>query len=64
MPDVPNDEARRRWTELSRFDLVGGYPSGTMTAQGAGNLMGHVTPNGREFVRLLRLEAGYGDGAA
>jgi hypothetical protein len=61
MPDVPNDEARRRWTELSRFDLVGGYASGTMTAQGAGNLMGHMTPYGREFVRLLRLEAGYAD---
>lgn len=61
MPDVPNDEARRRWAELARFDLVGGYPSGTMTAQGAGNLVGRMTPYGRTFVRLLRLEAGYLD---
>ncbi len=61
MPDVPNEEARRQWNELSRFDLVGSYPSGTMTAAGAGNLSGRMTPYGREFVRLLRLESGYRD---
>jgi hypothetical protein len=56
MPDMSDDEARRLWTELSRVDLVGGYPSGTMTAQGAGNLMGHMKPYGRQFVALLRRE--------
>jgi hypothetical protein len=61
MPDVPSDEARRQWTELSRFDVVGSYPSATMTAHGAGNLSGRLTPYGREFVRLLRLESGYKD---
>jgi hypothetical protein len=59
MPDVPNDEARRLWAELARFDVVQGYPSGIMTAQGAGNLTVRLTPYGREFVRLLRLESGY-----
>ena len=61
LPDVPNDEARRRWNELARSDLVGSYPSGTMTAAGAGNLVGRLTPYGRDFVRLLRLESGYGE---
>jgi len=61
LPDLPNDEARRMWGELAQRGLVGGYPSGTMTAQGAGNLAGHLTPHGRSFVRLLRLESGYGD---
>ena len=51
MPDVPEDEFRRDWVDLASYGLVGGYPSGTMTAQGAGNLAGHVTPYGREFVR-------------
>jgi len=59
MPDVPNDEARRLWAELARFDVLQGYPSGTMTAQGAGDLTVRLTPYGREFVRRLRLEAGY-----
>lgn len=61
MPNVPTDEARRLWGELARFDLVGSYPSGMMTASGAGNLVGRLTPYGQEFVRLLRLEAGYQD---
>jgi hypothetical protein len=61
MPDVPQDEARRLWNELARFDLVGSYPSGTMTASGAGNLAGRLTPYGQGFVHLLRLEAGYQD---
>jgi hypothetical protein len=60
MPDVPNEEARRDWGDLARLDLVGDYPSGTMTAQGAGNLVARLTPFGREFVKTLRLEAGYG----
>ena len=59
MPDVPNEEARRLWNELARFDIVQAYPSGMMTASGAGNLAGRLTPYGREFARLLRLEAGY-----
>ena len=61
MPDVPNDEVRRLWGELQRFDVVQGYPSGIMTAQGAGDLTVRLTAYGRQFVRLLRLEAGYAD---
>lgn len=61
LPDLPNDDARRLWAELAQRGLVGGYPSGTMTAQGAGNLAAHLTLYGRAFVRLLRLEAGYQD---
>jgi hypothetical protein len=61
LPDVPNDEARRLWAELTAAGLVGGYPSGTMTAQGMGMLVAHLTPYGRELVRLLRLEAGFGE---
>jgi hypothetical protein len=59
MPDVSNDEARRLWDELSRTGVVPGYPSGTMTANGAGNLAGRLTPYGRQFVHMLRLEAGF-----
>jgi hypothetical protein len=55
--------ARRRWNELARFDLIGSYPSGTMSVAGAGNLVGRLTPYGRDFVRLLRLESGYGEPA-
>lgn len=59
MPDVPNDEARRLWNELARTGVVGDYPSGMMTREGAGNLTVRLTPYGRVFVRLLRLEVGY-----
>lgn len=59
MPDLPNDEARRLWSELARTGVVTDYPSGIMTKEGAGNLTVRLTPYGREFVRLLRLEAGY-----
>lgn len=61
MPDVSNDEARRLWSELARTGVVQDYPSGTMTREGAGNRTVRLTPYGREFVRLLRLEAGYAD---
>ena len=60
LPDMSQEEARRVWAELNRLDLVGPYPSGTMTAQGAGDLVGRMTPYGRSFVRMLRLEAGDG----
>lgn len=61
MPNVAADEARTLWDELAREGLVDSYPSGVMTAQGAGNLSGRLTERGREFVRMLRLEAGYFD---
>jgi hypothetical protein len=61
MPDLPQDDARRLWGELNRFDLVDPYPSGMMTAEGAGNLTVRLTAHGREFVRLLRLESGFPD---
>jgi hypothetical protein len=57
LPGTTQDEARRIWAELNRLDLVGSYPSGTMSAQGAGNLMAHMTPYGRSFVRTLHLES-------
>lgn len=60
MPYVPEDEARQLWTDLNREDLLPDYPRGLMTAQGAGNLSGRMTDRGREFVRLLGLEAGFG----
>lgn len=56
MPDVSNDEARHLWAELARTGVVQGYPSATMTREGAGNLTVRLTPYGREFVRLLKLE--------
>jgi hypothetical protein len=59
MPDVAEGEARELWNELAREGIVDEYPSGVMTAQGAGNLAGRLTDRGREFVRMLRLEAGY-----
>lgn len=58
MPDAAEDDLRRDWADLARFDLVQSYPSGTMTAQGAGDLSVRQTRYGREFVRLLDLEAG------
>lgn len=57
LPDLSEDEARRLWAELNRLDVVGSYPSGTMTAHGAGNLMAHMTPYGRAFVGMLQLES-------
>jgi hypothetical protein len=59
MPDVSEDDVRRDWADLARFDLVQSYPTGMMTAEGAGNLSVRQTNYGREFVRLLGLEAGY-----
>lgn len=61
MPDLPEDEARRQWGELARTGVVADYPSGLMTAQGAGNLTVRLTAYGRAFVKLLRLEAGYSE---
>ena len=61
MPDVPQEEFQRDWADLSQQGVVATYPARTMTAQGAGNLAGRLTPYGREFVRMLRLEAGHGD---
>jgi hypothetical protein len=61
LPDVSEDDLRRDWADLARFDIALSYPSGTMTAEGAGNLAVRQTNYGREFVKLLRLEAGYAD---
>ena len=59
MPDLSEDDIRRDWGDLARFDLVQAYPSGMMTAEGAGNRTVRMTDYGRKFVRLLKLEAGY-----
>jgi hypothetical protein len=61
MPDVPEDEFRRDWADLARHGVVADYVSGTMSRQGAGDLTARLTPYGREFVRMLRLEAGFAD---
>lgn len=56
LPDMSEEEARRVWGELNRLDLVAEYPSGTMTAQGAGNLIARMTPYGRSFVNMMQLQ--------
>ena len=56
MPDTPIGEIRRDWDDLARESVLGGYPSGVMTASGAGNLAAHVTPYGQQFIRLLQLQ--------
>lgn len=56
MPDTPLEDIRRDWDDLAREDLLPTFPSGMMTAAGAGNLAARVTPYGGEFVRLLALE--------
>lgn len=56
LPGVPIDDLRRDWDELAALRLVHPYTGGTMTAQGAGNLVGRLTPFGREFVDRLRVD--------
>ena len=58
MPDVSNEEVRRLWAELERFDVVRHYPSGMMTAEGAGNLTVRLTPYDHEFDRPRGVPAG------
>jgi hypothetical protein len=59
MGDIVEEDIRRDWADLARFDLVQSYPSGTMSGRGAGDLSVRQMRYGREFVRLLRLESGY-----
>jgi len=54
LPDWPEDELRDEWSELQRHGLVSGFPGAIMTASGAGNLQGHMTPLGRQFVVFIR----------
>lgn len=54
---VSDEDLRERWGELAAANIVGGYPSGTMTAAGAGDLAGRLTPFGRRFVEFLRVGA-------
>jgi hypothetical protein len=61
MPDIALEDIQRDWAEIARAGVVSAYPSGTMTRAGAGDLRGRLTTYGREFVRLLRLEAGHGE---
>lgn len=55
VPGAAIDDLRRDWDDLAREGLVGTYPSGMMTASGAGNLAAHLKPYGQQFVRLLQL---------
>jgi len=56
MPDTPIEEIRRDWDDLARDNVLQSYPSGMMTAEGAGNLTVRVAPYGQQFIRLLQLE--------
>lgn len=50
---ISDEDLREQWGELAAANIVGAYPSGTMTAQGAGNLAARLTPFGRRFVDFL-----------
>jgi hypothetical protein len=54
---ISDDDLREQWGELAASNIVTGYPSGMMTAQGAGDLAGRLTPFGRGFVAFLRVGA-------
>lgn len=56
VPDLDEATIREEWDELARLGVVAGYPSGTMTAQGAGNLQARVTPYGWRFLAAIRSE--------
>jgi hypothetical protein len=56
LPATPIDEIRRDWDDLARESVLQSYPSGLMSAEGAGNLTVRVTPYGQQFIRLLQLE--------
>jgi hypothetical protein len=56
MPGTPIEEIRRDWDDLARENVLQSFPSGMMTAEGAGNLTVRVTPYGQQFIRLLQLE--------
>lgn len=56
MPDTPIEEIRRDWDDLARENVLQGYPSGMMSAEGAGNLAVRVAPYGQQFIRLLQLQ--------
>lgn len=55
MPGIPLEDIRRDWDDLAREGVLQAYPSGMMTAAGAGNLAVRVTPYGEQFIRLLHL---------
>jgi hypothetical protein len=57
MPEISDEDARRDWGDLARQEIVDAFPSGLMTAEGAGNLTVRLTPYGRAFVQLLDLES-------
>lgn len=54
---ISDEDLREQWGELAAANIVGSYPSGTMTAAGAGDLAGRLTPFGRRFVEFLRVGA-------
>lgn len=56
MPNAVMEEVRRDWDDLARENILNAYPSGMMTASGAGNLAAHVTTYGQQLVRLLELQ--------
>jgi hypothetical protein len=64
MPEISEEDARRDWGDLAREEVVQAFPSGMMTAQGAGDLTVRLTDYGRRFVKLLDLESESLDGQA
>ena len=53
MPDLDDATIREEWNELARLGVVGSFPSGIMTAQGAGNLRGHVSDYGWRYLKAI-----------
>lgn len=55
VPGVDIDQVKRDWRELEATGLVAGYPSGTMTQDGARNFRSRVTEFGRRFHQFVIL---------
>ena len=56
VPGADMDAIKRDWADLARHNILQGYPSGMMTASGAGNLSVRVTDFGRAFLRFVTVE--------
>jgi len=54
---VSDEDLGEQWGNLAAVNVVGTYPGGTMTAAGAGDLAGRLTPFGRRFVEFIQVGA-------
>jgi hypothetical protein len=55
--EISDADLREQWGDLAAANIADSYPSGTMTAAGAGNLAVRLTPFGRRFVDFLHVGA-------